>query len=85
MTSNNAVILRKAHALGPIVKGETLTYEKLPYKFNELAAGQIVVQTMYLSADPYLVPTYVIGLINVKRGKIREPDKKSYSPVRCLL
>jgi hypothetical protein len=55
MSSNNAVILRKAQTYGPIVNGETMELVKRPYEYNDLQDGDIVIQTMCLSADPYMV------------------------------
>lgn len=57
MSSNNAVILHKAQTYGPIVNGETMEFVKRPYEYNNLQDGDIVVQTMCLSADPYMVPS----------------------------
>ena len=58
MASNNAVILLKQQTYGPIIDGETMAFKKRPYEFNELEEGDIVVQTMYLSIDPYLVSNF---------------------------
>jgi hypothetical protein len=55
MSSNNAVVLLKAQTFGAIVNGETLEFKKCPYEFNGLNDGDVVVQTMCLSADPYVV------------------------------
>jgi NADPH-dependent curcumin reductase CurA len=55
MLSNNAVILLKGQTYGEIKKGEALDFVKRPYEFDKLEDGDIVVQTMYLSSDPYLV------------------------------
>jgi len=57
MSSNNAIIVLKGKTTGPIVKGEVLDYVKRPYEFDNLRDGDIVVQAMYLSVDPYLVKT----------------------------
>lgn len=71
MTSNNAVILKKAHRFGPIKEGETLEFVKRPYDLK-LEDGGIIVKAIWLSIDPYL------------RGRIREPGIPSYTPVRLL-
>ena len=55
MSSNNAVILLKAQTYGEIKKGEALGFVKRPYEFDKLGDGDIVVQTLYLSIDPYIV------------------------------
>jgi len=55
MSSNNAIILRKAQTYGPIVNGETMEFVKRPYEYGDLQDGDIIVQTMCLSADPYMV------------------------------
>jgi len=68
MSSNNAIIVLKGQTTGPIVKGEALDYVKRPYEFNDLQDGDIVVQAMYLSADPYLVESIL--------------DKANYREVR---
>jgi hypothetical protein len=57
MTSNNAVILLKGQTYGPVKKGETLEYKERPYEFPEPGKGEIIVKTLYLSVDPYLVAT----------------------------
>jgi NADPH-dependent curcumin reductase CurA len=54
MTSNNAIILKVANTFGPIIKGQTLTFEHRPCQFPELKDGEFIVQTMYLSVDPYM-------------------------------
>lgn len=81
MSSNNAVILRKAQTYGPIVNGETMEFVKRPYEYDNLQDGDIVVQTMCLSADPYMVSSRVIQFSHIQRGKIRDPSIKSYTPV----
>jgi NADPH-dependent curcumin reductase CurA len=55
MVSNNSVILRKAQTYGKIEEGKTLVFEEREYDFGELKEGEIIVKTMYLSIDPYLV------------------------------
>ena len=82
MSSNDAVILRKAQTYGPIVKGETMEFVKRPFEYHDLQDGDIVVQTMCLSVDPYMVPS-LIHRSNIQRGKIRDPSIKSYTPVCC--
>lgn len=62
MSSNNAVILLKGQTYGAIKKGETLDFVRRPYGFDKLEEGDIVVQTMYLSIDPYLVHPHSIVL-----------------------
>lgn len=82
MSSNNAVILKKGHQFGPIKKGETLEFIKRAYDFKDPSDGEIVVQTLYLSIDPYLVRPLQARLL-MQRGRIREKTVQSYSPV-CL-
>lgn len=55
MPSNNAVILRQYQPHGALKKGDTLAFEERPFELPELQDGDIVVQTMYLSPDPYMV------------------------------
>lgn len=57
MASNNAVILLKGQTYGDIKEGETMKFEKRPYSFDELTDGEVIVKAMYLSIDPYLVPS----------------------------
>jgi NADPH-dependent curcumin reductase CurA len=80
MSSNNAVILLKGQTYGAIKKGETLDFVKQPYNFDILEDGDIVIQTLYLSIDPYLVHLRK-NVFDLKRGKIRDESIKSYSPV----
>ena len=84
MSSNNAVILLKAQTYGEIKKGETLDFVKRPYEFDKLEDGDIVVQSMYLSVDPYMVSSSFVDT-DLKRGKIRDPSIKSYTPVYPIL
>jgi NADPH-dependent curcumin reductase CurA len=71
MTSNNAVILPigEAHLVGPVIKGKTLVFEKRPYAFPELKEGEFIVQTLYLSSDPYLVLRDVADETNCRAGE----------------
>ena len=57
MASNNAVILLKGQTYGDIKEGETMKFEKRSYSFDELTDGEVIVKAMYLSIDPYLVPS----------------------------
>ena len=68
MSSNNAIIVLKGQSTGPIVKGETLDYVKKPYEFDELQEGDVVVQAMYVSIDPYLVDYSLTALIAEKQN-----------------
>ena len=81
MSSNNAVILLKAQTYGAIVNGETMEFVKRPYEYNDLQDGDIVIQTMCLSADPYMVLRPTSSMLTLQRGKIRDPSIKSYTPV----
>ena len=81
MSSNNAAILRKAQTYGPIVNGETMEFVERPYEYNDLQDGDIVIQTMCLSADPYMVFYPTSSMLIFQRGKIRDPSIKSYTPV----
>lgn len=67
MSSNNAVIFCKVPEGYPVA-GEHLKFEKRPYSFGEPAKDELIVANIYASIDPYL------------RGKMRAPEKKSYSP-----
>jgi NADPH-dependent curcumin reductase CurA len=70
MTSeNNLAIIFKKVPTGLPVAGEHLTVEDRGYdRSASPPAGGIVAQTVYSSYDPYM------------RGRMREPEKKSYSP-----
>lgn len=62
MSSNNAVILLKAQTYDEIKKGETLDFIKRPYELDKLEDGDIVVQSMHLSVDPYMVLPHSLTL-----------------------
>ena len=67
MSSNNAVIFLAAPTEFP-EDGKHLAYKERPYTFDEPKDGAIIVKNLYLSIDPY------------QRGRMRNPEKKSYSP-----
>lgn len=67
MSSNNAIIFLKPPTEYP-VEGEHLKFEKRPYSFPEPKDGQIILENIYSSIDPYM------------RGRMRAPELKSYSP-----
>lgn len=67
MSSNNAIIFLKPPTEFP-VNGEHLKFEKRPYTFGEPTEGQVILENIYSSIDPYM------------RGRMRAPEAKSYSP-----
>lgn len=67
MSSNNAIIFTKAPTEFPVV-GEHLKYEKRDYSLPEPSQGEIITENIYVSIDPY------------QRGRMRNPEVKSYSP-----
>ena len=70
MSSNNAVILRKAQTYGPIVNGETMELVKRPYEYNDLQDGDIAIQTMCL---PLTRTWYSIQLDRVDFSERQNP------------
>lgn len=71
MTSNNAILFKKPPTEFP-VDGEHLAFEERAYDLPEPAEGEFVVENLYVSIDPY------------QRGRMRSPEKKSYSPPYAL-
>ncbi|ORY77374.1 hypothetical protein BCR37DRAFT_153873 [Protomyces lactucae-debilis] len=66
-SSNNAILFKKPPTEYPVA-GEHLEYVERPYEFDELKDGEFIAETLYVSIDPY------------QRGRMRAPEKKSYSP-----
>lgn len=68
MTSNTKVIFNKIPTTFP-QPGEHMIVEKSTIDLDApLAEGDFIVKTLVLSVDPYM------------RGRMRSPEKKSYSP-----
>lgn len=67
MTANKTLIFKKVPT-GLPVPGEHLTVEDRPIDLTAPPAGGIIVEILYSSFDPY------------QRGRMRDPEEKSYSP-----
>ena len=82
MSSNNAVILKKAHQFGPIKEGETLEFKKRSYDLKEPGPGEFIVKALYLSIDPYLVLPKTASTDD----SVEESGNPTWSPIlRCGL
>jgi len=67
MAPNKTFVFKKVPETYP-VPGEHITVEDRPIDFDDVPANGLIVEELYASFDPYL------------RGKMRDPEIKSYSP-----
>lgn len=68
MSTSNKTFIFKSVPEGVPVPGKDLVVEDRPFNIDDVPQGGIVVELLYASFDPY------------QRGRMREPNTKSYMP-----